>query len=158
MVAYRVNWCPLLSLAITMFLILRTTILTTVLLLVVASLFAKNPQDRTGDRKTATLTSKEAEPAHIDAAVDDLQGVVVLCATEPDSTEFKKQWRDYVRRHKISKTELGFLIFRVINDAEAYRGNLRLNRSEAPNASRDRREKIYRSMHDTAMAVIRKMG
>ena len=134
-----------------MYLILRVTISASLLFLVAASLIAQ-------DTKTATITSKEPKTVHIDSVVDDLQGIVVLCATEPDSTEFMDQWRDYIRLHKIGKADLGPLIFRVVNDAEAYRGNRRLNRGETPDASRDRRAKIYRSMHDTAMAVIRKTG
>jgi len=134
-----------------MYLILRVTISASLFFLVASSLIAQ-------DTKTATITSKEPKTVHIDSVVDDLQGIVVLCATEPDSTEFMGQWRDYIRLHKIGKADLGPLIFRVVNDAEAYRGNRRLNRGETPDASRDRRAKIYRSMHDTAMAVIRKTG
>jgi hypothetical protein len=134
-----------------MYLILRIAISTSLLFLVTSSLMAQ-------DTKTATITSKEPKTVQIDSVVDDLQGIVVLCATEPDSKEFMEQWRAYIRLHKISTTDLGPLIFRVVNDAEAYRGNQRLNRGETPDASRDRRAKIYRSMHDTAMAVIRKIG
>jgi transcription initiation factor TFIID subunit TAF12 len=110
------------------------------------------------DTKTARITSQQSRPAQIDSVVDELQGIVVLCATQSESAEFKKQWRNYIRRHHISEADLGPLIFRVINDAEAYRGNQRMNRGDSPDASRDRRAKIYRNMHDTAMAVIRKIG
>ena len=110
------------------------------------------------DTKTARVTSLEPRPTQIDSVVDELQGIVVLCAKQPESEEFKKQWRNYIRRHHISEADLGPLIFRVINDAEAYRGNQRMNRGISPDASRDHRAKTYRNMHDTAMAVIRKIG
>lgn len=131
--------------------IFRVTVSSAVLLLLAVSLFAQ-------ETKTARVTSQQPKPAQIDSVIPELAGIVVLCATQPDSAEFKKQWRDYVRRHHLSETDLGPLIFRVINHAEAYRGNQRLNRGESPDASRDRRAKIYRNMHDTAMAVIRKIG
>ncbi len=130
--------------------IFRVTISTTVLLLVSASLLAQ-------ETKTVRITSAEPKPAQIDSVIPELQGIVVLCATEPESAEFKQQWRNYIRRHDINETELGLLIFQVINEAEAYRGNTRLNRGVTPDSARDRRAKIYRSMHDTAMAVIQKI-
>ena len=108
------------------------------------------------DAKPAKLSSAQAKPVPIDSVVDELQGIVVLCATEPDSAEFDQQWRNYIRRHRVGEADLGPLIFKVINEAEAYRGNRRLDRGMTPDGARDRRAKIYRSMHDTAMAVIRK--
>jgi hypothetical protein len=134
-----------------MLLILRITVSTAVFLLLSWSVLAQ-------ETKTVRITSKEPKPVHIDSVIPELQGIVVLCATEPDSAEFNDQWRNFTRRHKIRKNDLGPLIFRVINEAEAYRGNERLNRGETPDDSRDRRAKIYRKMHDTAMAVIRKTG
>ena len=131
--------------------ILRMMISTIALLLITASSMAQ-------ETKTARITSKESKPEPIESVIPELAGIVVLCATEPQSEEFKQQWRNYVRRHNVSETDLGAHIFRIINDAEAYRGNHRLNRGESPDASRDRRARIYRSMHDTAMAVIRKIG
>jgi hypothetical protein len=134
-----------------MYLILRISVSTIFLFLVSSSVIAQ-------DTKTATITSKEPKPVRVDSVVPELQGIIVLCATEPDSAEFADQWRNYIRRHKTSKNDLGPLIFRVINEAEAYRGNKRLNRRETPDASRDRRAKMYRMLHDTAMAVIRIIG
>ncbi len=99
--------------------VFRIATVTSLLLLVSGLLFAQ-------DRATAIITSKAPKPAQVDSAVPELAGIVVLCATEPESKSFKNQWRNYVRKQKVSESELGAIIFRVINDAEAQRGNQRL--------------------------------
>jgi hypothetical protein len=126
----------------------------TVFLLVLLSSAVLHAQERT----TATITSATIEPEPVDSVVPELAGIVVLCATEPDSKELKRQWRIYVRKNMVNEKDLGAVIFKVINDAEAHRGNNRMKRGETPDASRDRRAKMYRLLHDTAMAVIRKIG
>jgi len=131
--------------------VLRMMISTVMLLLLTASSMAQ-------ETKSARITGTESKPEQIESVIPELGGIVVLCATEPESADFKQQWRNYIRQHKVSQTDLGIHIFRIINDAEAYRGNHRLNRGESPDLSRDRRARTYRSMHDTAMAVIRNIG
>lgn len=128
--------------------IFRMMISTTLLFLAANSLGAQETQ-------TARITSKEFEPTQVDSIVPELQGIVVLCATQPDSKQFIRHWRDYVGRHHVTEAGLGPLIFQVINEAEAYRGNQRQGRDESPDTSRDRRAKTYRAMHNTAMAIIR---
>ena len=125
--------------------IFRMMISTTLLFLAANSLSAQETQ-------TARITSKESTP--VDSVIPELQGIVVLCATQPDSQQFIIQWRDFVQRQNVTETGLSALIFQVINEAEAYRGNHRLGRKESPDSARDRRAKTFRAMHNTAMAII----
>ena len=127
--------------------IFRMMISTTLLFLTFNSLSAQETQ-------TARITSKESRPAQVDSVIPELQGIVVLCATQPDSQQFIIQWRDFVQRQNVTETGLSALIFQVINEAEAYRGNHRLGRKESPDSARDRRAKTFRAMHNTAMAII----
>ena len=145
---YGLDWKYPVAAVIDMNLILRAWFSTTILLLTLPAMAQ--------DSRPATITAREAKPVPIDSVIPELAGIVVLCATDSGSTEFEDQWRTYVRRHGVDEAELGHLIFRVINDAEAYRGNRRLNRGESPDAARDRRAKTYRRMQDAALNEIRR--
>ena len=48
----------------------------------------------------------------IDSVVDELQGIVVLCATKPQSAEFDRAWAGYLQRHY----KPGMNVDRLIND------------------------------------------
>lgn len=96
------------------------------------------------------------EAVPVDSVVPTLQGIVVLCATEPASPEFKDAWSRYIERHPVAAADLDALIDDVLERAEAYRAE----RSSNPRTNR--RLTIMTTtrsmMHDTAMAVIRKIG
>ena len=129
--------------------IIRALLATTFTLLAVAPVNAQ-------ESRTATISAREAQPVPIDSVTQDLQKIVVLCATDSGSAEFEDQWRTYVRRNGVSEAQLGHLVFRVINEAEAYRGNRRLGRGESPDAARDRRAKTYVRMQDAALSEMRR--
>jgi len=100
--------------------------------------------------------SSSSEDTTVESVIPELQGIVVLCATEPDSAQFKTAWINYLKKNRVKRSELGSLIFQVINDAEAYRGNHDMRRRESPNEARDRRKRTYAMMSDTAESVARK--
>lgn len=100
--------------------------------------------------------SGSSEDTAIDSVIPELQGIVVLCAKKPDSSQFKTAWINYLKKNRVNRSELGSLIFQVINDAEAYGGNHNMRRRESPDEARDRRKRTYDMMRDTADSVTRK--
>lgn len=100
--------------------------------------------------------SSSSEDTAIDSVIPELQGIVVLCATKPDFSQFKTAWINYLKKNRVNRSELGSLIFQVINDAEAYRGNHDMRLRESPDEARDRRKRTYAMMRDTAESVARK--
>ena len=111
-------------------------------------LFAQST-DRT-DVKTP-----DTEPVAIDSVVDDLAGIVVLCATQPQSVEFKNAWTTWVRQHYQPGMDIDAVISDVMQRARAY-NNTQRSSSTTPKKSKAKTTK--KMMHDTAMAVIRKIG
>jgi hypothetical protein len=101
----------------------------------------------------ARLTARPADGA-IDSVADDLQGIVVLCAKAPESAQYRETWLDFVRRGQVAPPDLDRVIFSVINDAEAYRGNHRIGRSETPDQARDRRARTFERMRRDALEVM----
>jgi len=51
---------------------------------------------------------------------DDLQRIVVLCATEPRSAEFDRSWRQYLEEYYEPDLDVDGLIEEVLLRAEAY--------------------------------------
>ena len=96
------------------------------------------------------LTAEPAAPAG-DSVAEDLQRIVVLCATEPESEAFKTAWVSYVRTHRVTERNLDALIDDVIQRAQAYR-------AERSNSRTNRALLIITTtktmMHDTAKAAI----
>jgi hypothetical protein len=106
---------------------------------------------RPAPRAPARLQS----PVPVDSVAEDLQKIVVLCATEPTSEAFKTEWAKYIEMHPVAAEDLDALIDDVLERADAYRAqrslNSRTNRTATIPTTRT-------MMHDTAMAVIRKIG
>lgn len=102
------------------------------------------------------VRSGSNEDTAIDSVIPELQGIVVLCAKQPDSSQFRTAWINYLKSNRVKRSELGGLIFQVINDAEAYGGNHNMRRRESPYEARDRRKRTYDMMRDTAESVTRK--
>lgn len=121
---------------------------------------AHNPEfsaPRIGDPASAgrqRIETQRAVPA--DSVADDLQRIVVLCATDASSKAFDTAWSDYIRSHYRRGVDLEALIEDVLQRAEAHRATAgRSNRDPG----RDLESTTTRKrMHDTAMAVIRKIG
>lgn len=91
----------------------------------------------------------------VESVAEDLQKIVVLCATEPTSEAFETEWAHYIETHPVAAGDLDVLIDDVLERADAYRAkqssNSRTNRTATIRTTRT-------TMHDTAMAVIRKTG
>ena len=92
------------------------------------------------------------DPGTTDGAAADLQQVVVLCATRPESKAFRQAWQQWLVDHYESGMNVDATIADVLRRADAYRQQ---NGGKA-RASK-KAKKISRSMHDAAMSVIRNM-
>lgn len=106
--------------------------------------------------QNSELTSvKGRDPITTESVVPELQGIVVLCATEPQSAEFKKQWAAYVRGNYKPGVNIDTVIKDVLRRADEYNAKKRA-RSKGPSTkivqSNLNTEKM---MNDTAMSVIR---
>jgi hypothetical protein len=116
----------------------------------------KKPVPRSHAQTPEWTNPRTGDPG-IDSVATDLQGIVVLCAKDHNSAEFKRAWAAYVRENKLQGSALENTKRKVVN--EAYR-----HRQEFGQSKGDRKEMIEwkkgaeKSMHDTAMSVIRKIG
>jgi hypothetical protein len=106
-------------------------------------------------RAARGLSATVPADATVDSVAEDLQKIVVLCATEPSSEEFKMAWASYIESHGVTEAKLDALIDDVTTRAEAYRAE-----RSSPRTSRVLviMTTTKQMMHDTAMAVIRKIG
>jgi hypothetical protein len=87
-------------------------------------------------------------------ASEDLQKLVKLCATDPESPMFDREWAKYLQEHYQEGMNVDGLIEDVIRRADDYRmtshsgsGKLTMNASE--------KRKIRRDMKSTARAAIK---
>lgn len=80
-------------------------------------------------RVPAATSSRLRAAAPADATVEsvarDLQRIVVLCATEPESDEFMTQWLSYVKRHQVAESNLEAVVDDIIRRAGAYQAEHR---------------------------------
>lgn len=127
---------------------LTTLVFVIVLLTPAAEMFAQST-GRTG------ITAPDTKPSTIDSVVDELAGIVVLCATQPQSAEFKNAWTTWVRQHHQPCMDIDAVIHDVLKRASAYNGT---QRGSATTRKKPKASTTKKMMHDTAMAVIRKMG
>ena len=51
-------------------------------------------------------TNPNTSDPGVDSTMDELQKIVVLCATDHESEEFRRAWSAYVGEHKLSGGEL----------------------------------------------------
>jgi hypothetical protein len=95
------------------------------------------------------------DPGTTDSVIPELQKIVVLCATEPTSPNFKGQWIAYVRKNYEPGQNIDGVIDDVLRRANAYRTeNARKGRArQRANADAATRK----MMHDSAMSAIRNM-
>jgi hypothetical protein len=112
------------------------------------------PAATTAPAATRLQARPTAVPA--DSVADDVQRIVVLCATDADSDELQTQWSAYIEKHEVAEEDLDELIATVIRRAEALRAE-RADGSAARRVATDS-ENTRKRLHDTAMAVIRKIG
>ena len=101
---------------------------------------------------------KAGEPKTTESVVPELQGIVVLCATEPQSPEFKKQWAAYVRGNYKPGMNIDTMIKDVLKRADSYRTQQLSRSKDSPTRAMQSKSTTEKMMHDTAMSVIRKIG
>lgn len=99
--------------------------------------------------------SGDSDPGTTDSVVPELQGIVVLCATEPKSDEFKKQWAAYVRHNYKPGMNLDAVIKDVLRRADAYRTHQRSGSKHLPTRSVQSNSATERLMQDIGLAAIR---
>ena len=95
------------------------------------------------------------DPGTTDSTVPELQRIVVLCATAPQSAEFEGQWTAYVRKHYKPGMNVDAVIDGVMQRAAAYRAEKsRRARIGKPAVSDTATRRL---MHDAAMLSVRNM-
>ena len=108
---------------------------------------ATGPEIRRTPAHTPDWTSPGgSDPGTTDSVAEDLQKIVVLCATsEPGSREFASEWRNWLRKHHQEGDDVNATINDVLRRADTYR-------RQAGQSPRDTasRQKLSRSMRDTA--------
>ena len=87
------------------------------------------------------------------SVANDLQKIVVLCAKDHDSAEFRREWSAYVRKHKLDGAELQQTIQRVVDEAFRQRQEFGQQRGER-RLSPSWKSEAGKAMHDTAKAAI----
>jgi len=101
--------------------------------------------------------SKGSDPGTTESVVPELQGIVVLCATEPQSAGFKKQWAAYVRGNYKSGMKIDAVIEDVLRRADAYRNRQHSSSQPATTRAAQSSDATRKMMHDTAMTTIKSL-
>jgi hypothetical protein len=61
------------------------------------------------------------EEKGVKSTMDDLASIVVLCAADHQSDEFKRAWRAYLDKHEPDRDEVSRLIREVLAGAEGHK-------------------------------------
>jgi hypothetical protein len=101
----------------------------------------------------------DSDPGVSESTAPDLQRIVVLCATKPNSAEFGREWQSYIQRHYRRGMDVDVLIDDVLKRADAHRKSLAGNRNNPATRSLRAQDttNTRKAMHDAAMASIRNM-
>ena len=83
----------------------------------------------------------------------ELDALVKLCATQPESSEFETAWSVYVTTHFEPGMDLDRLIETVLSKADRYRWSRHASTGQL-NWSSGQRQRIRQGMQLTAMAAI----
>ncbi len=89
------------------------------------------------------------DPGITESVVPELGSIVVLCATKPDSKEFKKAWQSWLSTNYRAGMNVDAVIADVLGRADKHRLQAGKKARSKKNST-----KISRSMHDTAKAMI----
>ncbi len=100
---------------------------------------------------------KDNDAGTSDSVVPELQEIVVLCATKPNSAEFRNQWTTYVRKNHRPGAQIDAVIDDVIRQADAYRARQSNASKTSARRAMNSNAGTRRIMHDSAMATIRNM-
>jgi hypothetical protein len=111
----------------------------------------KKPDSRRVPAHTPEWTNPgNGDPGTRDSVAEDLQKIVVLCATsDPGSPAITREWKKWLQQHAPDGKDLTATIEEVLRRADAHR-----TRSGKEPLSRMSRQKVQRVLHDTAKAVI----
>jgi len=88
---------------------------------------------------------------------EDLQRIVVLCATGQYSPELDQAWRQYLRQHSVTDQNLDRLLDDIQQRAAAYRTAMYVQPAKDGSRQIQTLSAIMKSLHDTAKAVIQNM-
>ena len=125
-----------------------------------AGLLADEPKKP--ESKPPTHTPEWTNPTPGDPGVrstmDELQKIVVLCATDHSSAEFKRAWTAYVRKHELQGKALDRQIQKVVNEAFRHRQQFGQSQQKQRTRTGNWKSEASKSMHDTAKAIIQKIG
>ena len=98
---------------------------------------------------------KAGDPVPTESVIPELQGIVVLCATEPQSAEFKQQWAAYVRGNYKPGMDIDTVIKDVLRRADEYKAGKRGGSKGPETKVLQSTYDTERMMHDMAMSVIK---
>jgi len=101
-------------------------------------------------RTTELITPDGSDPGTTDSTVPELASIVVLCATEPNSKQFKKEWKSWIASNYRPGMDIDAVVADVMSQAKMHR----LRRGKKTRSTKSSK-KISTAMHDTAMAVIK---
>ena len=90
------------------------------------------------------------------SVASDLQKVVVLCAKDHDSPEFKRAWAAYVTENNLKGNALESTSRRVVNEAYQYRQGLGQTKGDRKDMI-EWKKSAQKAVHDAAMSSIRNM-
>ena len=98
---------------------------------------------------------KDSDPGTTDSTASELQKIVVLCATEPQSNNFKKQWIAYVRGNYKSGMDVNSMVDEVMQQAANYSARRSRDVHEIRQTTTPAATRIM--MHEAAMNSVRNM-
>ncbi len=116
---------------------------------------ANDAEPGTSPQSPTQLQAATVKPTN--SRAQDLQKIVVLCATKPESEDFKRVWAAYVEKYHQPDAKLDRAIEDVLTRASAYRQSRHSSTGQLTWTAAERQQ-ARQLMQDTAMAVIRKMG
>lgn len=125
-----------------------------VALLIAGAALAEEPKKSRPPAHTPEWTNPTTGDPGVKSTMDELQKIVVLCAADHSSAEFRRAWAAYVRRHELQGDALDEAMRKVLTDAEAVRhesGQIRDGRKDMTEWKKGARK----VMHDVAMKSIR---
>jgi hypothetical protein len=102
----------------------ETTLLGAVISLAISSHIAvaqEKEVERRIPQHSKEWTDHNSSDPGVASVAEDLQKIVVLCATSHQSPEFKRVWSAYLKEHKPDRAETAKLIKRVLAEAEQHR-------------------------------------
>ena len=87
-----------------------------------------------------TDLGQPSKPVPVESVNSDLQRIVVLCATQPNSPLFDQAWRSYLAKNRVVDRQLGSLIETVLREAKAYRRSNNLSPTSFGQANQTRQQ------------------